>query len=500
MAKSFFPINFRLIFKVISMLLIIESFAILLAVPFSLHHGSRSLQFSTLMNGKDDLLALLLSAVFIFLTGTAGLIFTRKGSKKDIGKREGFVIVTMAWIIISLFGAIPFVLSGAIPDYTNAFFETMSGFTTTGASILNDIESLPKGILFWRSMTHWIGGMGIIVLSLAILPLLGVGGMQLFIAEVPGPTPDKIHPRVAATAKRLWAIYVAFTLLETVLLMFGGMSLFDGLCHSFGTLATGGFSTQNASIANYSPYIQYVVIIFMMLAGINFTMHYFALKGMIKKVSKDQELRFYLAIILVSTIFIALTLILKNLHPVEEAFRQTLFQVVSIVTTTGFVTYDYLQWPSFIWFVIVLLMFTGGCAGSTGGGIKISRLLLLLKNSRLEMRRQVHPNAIIPVRINGRVVPQQLVNNVLAFFLIYFLIFAGGTLVMSLLGLDFESAIGSTAATLGNIGPGIGIVGPVSNYAAIPEGGKWFLSLLMLLGRLELFTVLILFTRSFWKH
>ena len=500
MAKSFFPINFRLIFKVISMLLIIESFAILLAVPFSYYYGSRSLQFSTLMNGKDDLLALLLSAVFIFLTGTAGLIFTRKGSKKDIGKREGFVIVTMAWIIISLFGAIPFVLSGAIPDYTNAFFETMSGFTTTGASILNDIESLPKGILFWRSMTHWIGGMGIIVLSLAILPLLGVGGMQLFIAEVPGPTPDKIHPRVAATAKRLWAIYVAFTLLETVLLMFGGMSLFDGLCHSFGTLATGGFSTQNASIANYSPYIQYVVIIFMMLAGINFTMHYFALKGMIKKVSKDQELRFYLAIILVSTIFIALTLILKNLHPVEEAFRQTLFQVVSIVTTTGFVTYDYLQWPSFIWFVIVLLMFTGGCAGSTGGGIKISRLLLLLKNSRLEMRRQVHPNAIIPVRINGRVVPQQLVNNVLAFFLIYFLIFAGGTLVMSLLGLDFESAIGSTAATLGNIGPGIGIVGPVSNYAAIPEGGKWFLSLLMLLGRLELFTVLILFTRSFWKH
>ncbi|PLX00689.1 MAG: potassium transporter [Marinilabiliales bacterium] len=500
MAKSFFPINFRLIFKVISMLLIIESFAILLAVPFSYYYGSRSLQFSTLMNGKDDLLALLLSAVFIFLTGTAGLIFTRKGSKKDIGKREGFVIVTMAWIIISLFGAIPFVLSGAIPDYTNAFFETMSGFTTTGASILNDIESLPKGILFWRSMTHWIGGMGIIVLSLAILPLLGVGGMQLFIAEVPGPTPDKIHPRVAATAKRLWAIYVAFTLLETVLLMFGGMSLFDGLCHSFGTLATGGFSTQNASIANYSPYIQYVVIIFMMLAGINFTMHYFALKGMIKKVSKDQELRFYLAIILVSTIFIALTLILKNLHPVEEAFRQTLFQVVSIVTTTGFVTYDYLQWPSFIWFVIVLLMFTGGCAGSTGGGIKISRLLLLLKNSRLEMRSQVHPNAIIPVRINGRVVPQQLVNNVLAFFLIYFLIFAGGTLVMSLLGLDFESAIGSTAATLGNIGPGIGIVGPVSNYAAIPEGGKWFLSLLMLLGRLELFTVLILFTRSFWKH
>jgi len=456
------------------MLLIIESFAILLAVPFSYYYGSRSLQFSTLMNGKDDLLALLLSAVFIFLTGTAGLIFTRKGSKKDIGKREGFVIVTMAWIIISLFGAIPFVLSGAIPDYTNAFFETMSGFTTTGASILNDIESLPKGILFWRSMTHWIGGMGIIVLSLAILPLLGVGGMQLFIAEVPGPTPDKIHPRVAATAKRLWAIYVAFTLLETVLLMFGGMSLFDGLCHSFGTLATGGFSTQNASIANYSPYIQYVVIIFMMLACINFTMHYFALKGMIKKVSKDQELRFYLAIILVSTIFIALTLILKNLHPVEEAFRQTLFQVVSIVTTTGFVTYDYLQWPSFIWFVIVLLMFTGGCAGSTGGGIKISRLLLLLKNSRLEMRRQVHPNAIIPVRINGRVVPQQLVNNVLAFFLIYFLIFAGGTLVMSLLGLDFESAIRSTAATLGNIGPGIGIVGPVSNYAAIPEGGKWF--------------------------
>lgn len=503
MTKRILPINFRIISKVISMLLIIESFAMLLAVPFSIYYGSRSLQFDTLMNGKDDLLALLLSAVGIFLVGAVGVAITkkgRKGEKKDIGKREGFVIVTLAWLVISLFGAVPFVLSGAIPSYTDAFFETISGFTTTGASILNDIESVPKGILFWRSMTHWIGGMGIIVLSLAILPLLGVGGMALFMAEVPGPTPDKIHPRVGTTAKRLWGIYVGLTLMETILLMFGGMSLFDGLCHSFGTLATGGFSTQNASLANYTPYIQYVVIIFMILAGINFTMHYFALRGMISKVKRDQEFKFYFTIIGIATLFISVVLILKNILPAEEAFRQSLFQVVSIVTTTGFVTYDYLQWPNFVWFVIVMLMFTGGCAGSTGGGIKISRLLLLLKNSRLEMRRQVHPNAIIPVRLNGRAVPQQLVNNVLAFFLIYFLIFAFGSLVMSMMGLDFQSAIGSVAATLGNIGPGIGIVGPVSNYAAIPDGGKWFLSFLMLLGRLELFTVLILFTRSFWKH
>jgi len=483
------------------MLLIIESLAIFLAVPFSYYYGSRTLQWETLMNGTDDLLALTLSSAFIFLVGLVMFLFTNsKAGKKDIGKREGFIIVTMSWLVISFFGAIPFVLSGAIPSYTDAFFETISGFTTTGASILNDIESVPKGILFWRSMTHWIGGMGIIVLSLAILPLLGVGGMSLFMAEVPGPTPDKIHPRVGATAKRLWGIYVALTLTETILLMYGGMSLFDGLCHAFGTMATGGFSTQNASIAGYSPYIQYVIIVFMILAGVNFSLHYFALKGMVGKVKKDQELRFYFFLIAISTFVIGGTLILQKVLPAEAAFRHGLFQVVSIITTTGFVTYDYLQWPSFVWFIIVLLMFTGGCAGSTGGGIKISRLLLLFKNSHMEMKRQVHPNAVIPVRINGRPVPQTLVNNVLAFFLIYILIFAGGSLVMSLMGLDFQSAIGSVAATLGNIGPGIGMVGPVLNYSQIPEGGKWFLSFLMLLGRLELFTVLILFTRSFWKH
>ncbi len=482
------------------MLLIIESIAMLLAVPFSLHYGSRSLQFDTLMNGKDDLLALLLSALIIFISGVIAFMITRKGSQKEIGKREGFIIVTIAWIVISLFGAIPFVLSGSITNYTDAFFETISGFTTTGATILNDIESVPQGILFWRSMTQWIGGMGIIVLSLAILPLLGVGGMQLFTAEVPGPTPDKIHPRVAATAKRLWAIYVTLTLVETGLLMFGGMSLFDGLCHSFSTMSSGGFSTQNASIAEYSSYIQYVIIVFMALAGVNFTIHYFVLIGMISKVKKDQELKLYLIIIGIATLFISVTLILRHILPPEEAFRHSLFQVVSIVTTTGFVTYDYLQWPSFVWFVIVLLMFTGGCAGSTGGGIKISRLLLLIKNGSMEMRRQVHPNAIIPVRINNRAVPQNLVNNVLAFFIIYILIFAFGSLIMSGMGLDFESSIGSVASSLANIGPGIGIVGPMYNYANIPDVGKWFLSFLMLLGRLELFTVLILFTRSFWRH
>ncbi|NCD43446.1 MAG: TrkH family potassium uptake protein, partial [Bacteroidia bacterium] len=401
------------------------------------------------------------------------MIITRKGSRNDIGKREGFIIVTASWLIISFFGAIPFVVSGAIPNYSDAFFETISGFTTTGASILNNIEAVPKGLLFWRSMTHWIGGMGIIVLSLAILPLLGVGGMQLFMAEVPGPTPDKIHPRVAATAKRLWFIYVAFTLAETVLLMGGGMNLFDGLCHSFGTLATGGFSTQNASIANYSPYIQYVIIFFMILAGINFTIHYFVIKRLFNKVKQDQELKFYLLVLGISTLLIAGTLMLENVLPAREAFRHGLFQVVSIVTTTGFVTYDYLQWPTFVWFIIVLLMFTGGCAGSTGGGIKMSRILLLLKNSTLELKRQIHPNALIPVKLNNRTVPQELVNNVLAFFLIYMIIFAFGSLIMALLGLDFKSSVGSVAATLGNIGPGIGRVGPVSNYADIPLAGKW---------------------------
>lgn len=485
--KDWKGINVKVIIKVIGFLLVIEGFFMFGSLPFSIYYN------------EAEGLAILYSALITIGTGSILSISTRK-HPKSIGRKEGYVIVAITWIIISLFGTLPFLFSGTIPNFTNAFFETMSGFTTTGATILTDIESIPKSLLFWRSMTHWIGGMGIIVFTVAILPILGIGGMQLYSAEMPGVTKDKLHPRITETAKRLWAIYLIFTVLETVLLMFGGMSLFDALCHTFGTVATGGFSTQNASIAAFSPYIQYVIIVFMILAGTNFTLHYFAMHGRLRKVWQNEEYRYYIMAILVGTLIISLVLAFgEEGVSIEKAIRTSLFQVTSIITTTGYITDNYLQWPHMIWFLVVLMMFIGGMAGSTGGGIKVVRQLLLLKNSLLELKRLIHPQAIIPVRMNGKVVSQDIIFKVMAFFLIYIIIFVIGSTVMALIGLDASTAIGATAATLGNIGPGLGNVGPVDHYAFIPAGGKWFLSFFMLLGRLELFTVLILFSPVFWK-
>jgi trk system potassium uptake protein TrkH len=334
----------------------------------------------------------------------------------------------------------------------------------------------------------------------AVLPILGIGGMQLYVAEMPGVTKDKLHPRITATAKRLWAIYFIITVIQTGLLMLGGMSLFDGLCHAFGTVATGGFSTNNQSVAAYSPYIQYVIAIFMIIAGTNFTLHYFAMHGQLRKVWKNEEFRYYIYVILAASLIITVVLALgKDGMGMEKAFRVSFFQVISIITTTGFITDNYLNWPHMMWFLIFMLMFIGGMAGSTGGGIKVVRQLLLLKNSLLELKRLIHPQAIIPVRLNGKVVSQDIIFKVMAFFLIYIFIFISGSAVMALMGLDGATAVGVSAASLGNIGPGIGKVGPVDNYDFIPYAGKWFLSFLMLLGRLELFTVLILFSPAFWK-
>jgi trk system potassium uptake protein TrkH len=493
-------INFSAILKIMGILLIIEGVFMLSSLGFSAWYDPDCLQHLRLYDPAHDFLPLLVSGLGIGLIGVVLWISNKRLDQNSIGKREGYIVVSMAWVVISLFGAIPFILGGITHSYTDAFFETISGFTTTGATIFSDIESIPKGILFWRSMTHWIGGMGIIVLSLAILPILGIGGMQLFVAEVPGLTPDKLHPRITQTAKRLWIIYVLLTLTQTILLALGGMNLFDSLCHAFGTMATGGFSTKNDSIAGFSPYIQYVIIVFMILAGISFTLHYFALKGQFKKVLHNEELKNYLLLILISTVLITVALISIHGLKTETAFRDSAFQVVSIITTTGFITSDYLAWPYFTWFLLFLLMFTGGCAGSTGGGIKIVRILLLFKNSSMELKRIVHPQAVLPVRLNGKAISQSIIFNVLAFFLIYIIIFALGSLSMSMLGLEFESAVGSVAASLGNIGPGLGKVGPVENYSQIPVAGKWILSFLMLLGRLELFTVLILFSTSFWRR
>ncbi len=481
-------INFKIIFKVLGLLLFLEGFFIFLSAIVSLIYG------------ESDFFALSITSLITVASGLVTWLFTRN-EKSKIGKRESYIIVSLVWIIFSLFGSIPFIIHGSIPSYTDAFFETISGFTTTGASILNNIEELPHGLLFWRSITQWLGGMGMILMSLAILPMLGIGGMQLFVAEVPGPTPDKIHPRVKETAKRLWAIYTLFTIAETILLWFGGMDLFDSINHAFTTMATGGYSTKQASVAFYtSPYIQYVITFFMFLAGVNFTLAYFALKLNYKKIWQNEEFRYYIIILASFTLISSIALSLnKDYTSYEKAFRDSIFQVVSIITTTGFATADYTTWGAFLLVLYFIMMFIGGSAGSTGGGIKVMRILLLLKNSYLEFKRLIHPHAIILVRFNKRAVNQSIITNVLAFIVFYIIVFVAGTLFMAFLGLDIESAMGATIASLGNIGPGIGAVGPANNFFQIPDAGKWFLSFLMLMGRLELFTVLILFSPAFWK-
>lgn len=447
--------------------------------------------------------------------GAGGVVmFVTKNHRKEVQKREGYIIVTLGWIFMALIGTLPYIFTGAIPNFTNAFFETMSGYTTTGATILTDIEIIPRGILFWRSITHWIGGMGIIVLAIAILPLLGIGGMQLFAAEAPGPTGDKLHPRITDTAKRLWLIYVGYTLAETILLKIAGMSFFDAINHSLSTLSTGGFSTKNASVAfwNDRPIIQYIIVFFMFLAGSNFVLSYFAFKGKFQKIFRDEEFKAYGFLVLGLTLVAALLIyfeadlsISSIDHPMvwgsfESAFRHGFFQVVSVITTTGFVSADYTKWTPFLTIFFFGIMFLGGSAGSTSGGIKIMRHLIMIKNGLLEFKRTLHPHAILPVRYNTKAIPQPIVFNILGFFILYMLSFIIGTLVFSWLGLDFSTALGSSASTLGNIGPALGSLGPVDNFSSLPGAAKWWASFLMLLGRLELFTVLILLTPFFWRN
>ena len=479
--------NFRAVFFVQGLLLVFVGIFMLFPAIFSFYYG------------EDDLVYLLISAGITILSGLIlwfGLRF-----KGEIRVRDSFAIVTLGWIIASLFGALPFYLSGYIPSFTNAFFETISGFTTTGASILTDIEALPHGLLFWRSLTHWIGGMGIIVLSLAILPMLGIGGMQLYKAEIPGPTPDKLTPRIQQTAKLLWGVYVLISLIETILLMFGGMNLFDSLCHTFGTMATGGFSTKNTSVAYYdSTYIDYIIVLFMFIAGVNFSLHYYGLRGKFSAYWKSEEFKFYLGI----TAFFTLFLTIDNLFTVFTNFfdslQYSIFQVVSITTTTGYATADYENWSSASQFILVFLMFIGGSAGSTGGSVKILRVMIFLKLGRSELKRLIHPKAVIPVRVDDHVVAPNVVVNILGFMFLYLAILVAATIFMNLIGLDLISAFASVAATLGNIGPGLGTVGPTDNYSHIPLVGKWVLSFCMLAGRLEIYTVLVLLTRSFWKR
>lgn len=479
-------VNFRITISILGLLISLSGAFMLICLPFALYY-------------HEDWKSIVYSSVIAFTVGIPMWTLFNRGGNRELKKRDGYLIVTLGWLAMSLVGTLPYLISGAIPNFTDAFFETISGFTTTGASILTDIESIDKSILFWRSLTQWIGGMGIIVLAVAILPLLGIGGMQLFGAESPGISPDKLKPRIKDTAKRLWLIYLGLTVVETIMLMFGGMSFFNALNHGLTTMASGGFSTMNDSIAGQNAYIQYVIIIFMFLAGTNFTLIYFGLKGRLRKVWSNEEFRAYFATLVLITIIVVGFVAAASDQPFSKSFRDTLFQVVSLVTTTGYVTANYIAWTPFLTVVFFSLMFLGGSAGSTAGGIKIVRHIILFKNSFLEMKRQLHPSAVIPVRLNGKAVQRDITFHVLAFIMIYFAIFSLGSVVMSLIGLDFQTAMGSVVTSLGNVGPGIGGVGPAENFALIPMPGKWFLSFLMLLGRLELFTVLILFTPYFWR-
>ena len=451
----------------------------------------------------------LISSIASILLGS--LLYFGCGPNKELQIREGFLLVSLTWLVLSLIGALPFILSGTLAGYTDAVFETMSGFSTTGATILGgetneglvnpQIEELPKSLLFWRSLAHWMGGMGIIVLSLAILPLLGIGGMQLFQAESPGPTANKLTPRVQETAKLLWVVYVAITCVEFLLLwIHPSMDWFEALNHAFATLATGGFSTQNGSIESFnSVYIDVIITLFMFLAGVNFALHFRLFKGNTDYVFTNRELRFYSLICLSGVLIISGGLWLGSSYSILEALRYGSFQAISIITTTGFGTNDYELWPSFAIFILFMLFFTGGSAGSTGGGIKMIRWLILFRNSFREIKQIIHPRAILPIRIGKKTIDADIQRTVLSFFVLYIFLFITGGVLIALCGYDLLSSLGASIACLGNIGPGWGQFGPTENYAQIPIFGKWVLILLMMIGRLELFTVLVIFSPAFWK-
>ena len=484
--------NFKLISRILGSLLIVESIFLLSGIFVSLIYQE-----------KDIHSVFLKSSAISALTGMALLAFSRNANT-EIGKREGSIIVTLTWLIFSLVGMLPYLISGSTTNVADAFFETMSGFTTTGASILNNIEELPYSILYWRSLTHWLGGLGIIVISMALLPIFGFSGMQIFSAEATGPTKDKIHPKISQTAKRLFAIYVILTVLQIILLKIAGMTLFDAVCHSFATIATGGFSTKQSSIGYYhSPFIEYITIFFMIFSGVNFVMYYFLIKLKFEKVKKNEELKTYLFIIIIFAIILMFAQVnwsrTFSWVEFEEYFRNGLFVTASTISTTGFVTVDYTLWPVFTWSLILVLMLIGSSAGSTAGGMKVVRVLLVFKYSYYEFKQIIHPNAIFPVRLNGHVLPENVIARVLAFALLYIIIIVIGSIFLSITGLGFVESLSGMITCLSDVGPGLGSIGPVNNFSHIPDISKWFLSIVMLIGRLEIFTVLLIFTPIFWK-
>jgi trk system potassium uptake protein TrkH len=435
--------------------------------------------------------SLIASAVGFLLYG----LKQTRSEIESITKKDASIIVSFSWIFFSIIGALPYIISKAIPGFINAFFESMSGFTTTGASILTDIEVLPKSILFWRSLTHWIGGIGIIVLVIVIMPSLNMGSYSLFTLE--SSVQEKIQPKIRSVGRRLIMIYLLLTLLEIALLLFGNMNLFESVCHAFGTVATGGFSPKNSSIAGYSPYIQYVITIFMLLAGVNFVVHYYILKRDFRKVKENEELRFYLLVVFIIGTILTFSLYFTMNKPFEESFREAFFQVISIITCTGFASADYMVWPSFAWMLIFFAMFLGGSTGSTAGGIKMARHLVFLKNIKRSFHQLKSPNVIINLKLNNNIVSYENNRAILSFMVLYFIIFAFSSIVLIGFGIDGKTASSAVATCMAGIGPGIGTVGPASNFAHLPDVAKMMLSFVMLLGRLEIYTLLIWFFPTF---
>ena len=483
--------NTRMVFRTMGALLLIEAVFMTLALGVSLWYG------------EADSDVFLFSTIVTLLAGVIGLLIGRRAESR-MGEREGYLIVAMVWVVFSAFGLLPYYLSGQVPSFTDAWFESMSGFTTTGATIIPDLEVITHGLLFWRSLTQWIGGMGIIVLSIAILPIFGLNGMQLYAAEVSGLTYEKVSPRIADTAKMMWSIYVLLTITEVAALWLCGMDVFDAVCHSFSTIATGGFSTHNNSLEYYdSAAIHYTVTFFMFISGINFVLLIYLLRGKARNFFQDEELRWYSVAVLVFAVMLTVGLYIARPGwtgvQMERAFRDSIFTVISSMTSTGYTISDYMYWPVVAWVVIFFLMLTGACAGSTAGGIKWVRLAIILKNGVAEFQRRIHPNAIIPVKLNEKNVPQQTINNIMAFLIFYIFIIAVTVVIFCASGVNFDESIGAAVSAIGNVGISIGQFGPAGTYAEFPVVAKWVMSFVMLIGRLEIFTILLLFTRVLWK-
>ena len=483
-------LNIRFIFKMLGAMFIIETPFMLLATAVAFFYQG------------DDVYPLALSSGILFVFGNLLYLVGYRANESTAGRREGMLIVALTWALFSFFGMLPFYLGGYIDNITDAYFETMSGFTTTGATILSDIESLPHGILLWRSLTQWQGGIGVIVFAVALLPILGGGASQMFDAETSGITHERFRPRITQVAKRLWGLYLVLTAVLAGLLWLGPMDLFDAINHSFTCISTGGYSTKNAGVAFWdSPYIEYIIAIFMCIGSTNMTLLYFLFNGKIGKLWRDEETRWFYSIVALSTLITFVWIYGKGMvAELEPAFRASFFQVVNLLSTSGYTYVDYLQWGPFFWLIALILMVICGCAGSTCGGFKVGRFVIMAKNLFNIFKKQTHPHAVLPVRFNGRVISTDVVNRVLAFAFAYVVLIVVGCLILMADDAGFEESIGAVVTCLGNVGPGLGTCGPVSNFAGFSDLSKWVLSFIMMTGRLEIFTVLTILLPSFWKQ